>query len=85
MIRMEPSGPAHLTPRGKGLHGCWTWGIACFLVHVGMAFHYFHHWSHTDAFHRTAAVGGLGEGIYASYLFTVLWFNDAITWWLFPT
>ena len=33
----------------------WMWSLAviAYLVHVGLAFHYYHHWSHADAYQRT--------------------------------
>ena len=49
-----------------------------------MAFHYYHHWTHADAFEHTRRVSGNGEGIYVSYLFTWLWVADAIWWWVRP-
>jgi len=71
-------------PRGWAARWCWTWGLICFLVHLGMAFHYFHHWSHAHAFERTREVARVGEGIYISYLFTLLWAADVAYWWLRP-
>src|SRR5262249_54223883 len=62
----------------------WTWGVVCFLVHLAMAFHYYHHWSHANAFEHTREVSGNGEGIYLSYLFTWLWVCDAVWWWCWP-
>jgi hypothetical protein len=73
------------TPLGRAARWCWTWGIACFLVHLAMAFHYYHHWSHTHAFNDTRDVSGIGEGIYVSYLFTWLWIGDAAWWWIRPS
>src|SRR5262245_21051496 len=55
---------------------CWTLGWAAYLIHLGMAFHYYHHWSHADAVERTREVSGLGAGIYFSHLFTLLWTAD---------
>jgi hypothetical protein len=49
-----------------------------------MAFHFFHYWSHAHALAHTRRVSGVGEGIYASYLFTALWAADAAYWWLDP-
>jgi hypothetical protein len=72
------------TPLGKTARWCWTWACLTFIVHVALAFHYFHHWSHADAFEHTREVSGLGEGLYISYLFTLLWIADAIAWWLAP-
>jgi hypothetical protein len=65
----------------------WTCGLIAFLIHVGSAFHFVHHWSHAEAFEATArqtqSTTGLtwGGGIYANYLFTLLWTFDA-AWWL---
>lgn len=63
---------------------CWTLAWAAYLVHLAMAFHYYHHWSHADAVAHTRAVSGVGEGIYVSHLFTLLWTADVTWWWLRP-
>jgi hypothetical protein len=70
---------------GRLARWCWTWGLAWFLVHVAFAFHYYHHWSHADAFERTRQISGVGEGIYVSYLFGLVWTADVAAWWLAPT
>lgn len=87
LLLMPGSRPADWsirTKRGSIMRWCWTWGMLSFLVHLAMAFHYFHHWSHADAFERTRQVSGTGEGIYVSYLFTCLWIADVLWWWLNP-
>jgi hypothetical protein len=63
---------------------CWTLAWAAYLVHLAMAFHHYHHWSHPDAVRHTREVSGIGEGIYVSHLFTVLWTIDVAFWWLRP-
>ncbi len=70
------------TGRGRLARWCWTFGWATYLVHVLLAFHYQHHWSHAEAVRHTEAVSGFGPGIYASHLFTVLWTADVAWWWL---
>jgi len=72
------------TRRGKIARWCWTWGVVCFVLHLVMAFHFFHHWSHAHAYEHTRDVSGIGEGIYVSYLFTGLWIMDTIWWWRWP-
>ncbi len=72
------------TRMGRAARWCWTWGVAAFLIHVLFAFHFIHHWSQAAALEHTRAVSGVGEGLYASYLFTVLWIADASYWWLVP-
>jgi hypothetical protein len=84
MMRLDRDGRHAETAAGRIARWCWTWSIFCFLVHVGMAFHYYHHWSHADAFERTRRISGLGEGVYLSYLFGLLWGADAGWWWIAP-
>jgi hypothetical protein len=66
----------------------WTAGCAAFLLHVVCAFAFYHHWSHGTAeeatARRTAEVVGLswGGGLYANYVFTLVWLADAGWWWL---
>jgi hypothetical protein len=66
----------------------WTAGCAVYLVHVGLAFHFLHHWSHAAAVahtaRRTFEVVGVswGAGIYINYVFTALWVADVVWWWI---
>jgi hypothetical protein len=64
---------------------CWTLAWAAFLVHLFMAFHHYHHWSHADAIAHTRQVSGFGAGIYVSHLFFLLWSADVLSWWLAPS
>lgn len=72
------------TTLGQLARWCWTWAIVVFLVHLAVAFHYYHGWSHAHAFERTRQVSGVGEGIYVSYFFTWCWIADALWWWWLP-
>jgi hypothetical protein len=72
------------TPRGRLARWCWTLGWLTYLVHLGMAFHHYHHWSHADAVEHTRQVSGFGEGIYVSHLFTLAWTADVALWWHTP-
>lgn len=84
MLRLVPRDWHAATRVGALARWCWTWALVTFLVHLVMAFHYYHHWSHAHAFERTRQVSGVGEGLYVSYLFTVLWTADVLFWWLSP-
>jgi hypothetical protein len=64
---------------------CWTLGWAAFVVHLGMAFHHYHDWSHDTAVQHVEDVSGFGPGIYFSHLFTLLWTAEVIWWWANPT
>ena len=66
----------------------WTVGCVFYLSHVVSAFQFYHDWSHQAAVLETArqtkeVVGqAVGDGIYMTYLFTLLWVLDAGWWWL---
>ena len=62
----------------------WTFAWASYLVHLAMAFHHYHRWSHADAIAHTEEVSGFGPGIYFSHLFSLLWTIDVVYWWWQP-
>jgi hypothetical protein len=68
----------------------WTLGCLLLWAHVASAFAFYHHWSHDDAYLRTAretasTVGiNWGGGIYFNYLFLLLWAFDVAWWWSSP-
>lgn len=64
---------------------CWTLAWLSYLIHLAMAFHFAHHWSHAEAMRHTEEVSGVGEGIFVSHLFTLVWTADVAAWWLWPT
>jgi hypothetical protein len=72
------------TDRGGLARWCWSLAWATYIVHVGMAFHFYHGWSHDHAVRHTEEVSGFGPGIYMSHLFTLLWTLDVAWWWLWP-
>lgn len=84
MLQLQRDDWEAATPPGRIARWCWTWAVVVFLVHLAMAFHFYHGWSHAAAFERTRQVSGTGEGIYTSYLFTLLWIADAAWWWVRP-
>jgi hypothetical protein len=70
--------------RGRLARWCWTLGWASYLVHLGMAFHHYHGWSHARAVRHVEDVAGFGPGIYVSHLFTAVWTVDVAWWWARP-
>jgi len=78
-----PASPA----RDRFFRLCWTAGCLAFVVHVGCAFHFFHGWSHADAYRetarQTAALTGVasGFGLYLNYVFLFAWLLDAAWTW----
>ena len=84
MMRLTPADRRAAMTLGRIARWCWTLALVSFVVHLGMAFHFYHQWSHANAFEHTAEVSGVGEGIYFSYLFTCLWAADVAWWWAQP-
>ncbi len=70
----------------------WAWTVGCvfYLAHVATAFHFYHGWSHSAAYLKTAkqsadTVGlNWGGGLYVSYAFTLAWLIDVVWWWCHP-
>ena len=58
--------------------------MAVYLVHVGLAFHLAHAWSHARAFAHVESSSGFGPGIFASYAFTLVWLIDGMIWLAAP-
>jgi hypothetical protein len=77
-------------PQEVAFRWIWSAGCALYLAHVGLAFHFYHHWSHAAAYEstaeRTRQMVGVesGTGLYLNYLFTLLWPVDALWWWSRP-
>jgi hypothetical protein len=84
MLLLSPDNWAALTGRGRLARWCWTLAWAAYVIHVCMAFHCAHGWSHAHAVEETQRRSGVGEGIYVSHLFTLLWTADVAYWWLRP-
>ena len=65
------------------------WTIACvsLVIHVALAYHYYHAWSHASAYAETAIqtrqVYGLhwGGGVFINYALMIGWMIDVILWW----
>jgi hypothetical protein len=84
MLWFPGTAQSALTSNSRLARWCWTLAWAAYLVHLGMAFHHYHDWSHARAVEHTRSVSGVGEGIYVSHLFTALWTLDVASWWLAP-
>jgi hypothetical protein len=65
----------------------WTAACALLFIHVALAFHFTHHWSHAHALHETARQTqdltgwSTGIGVYLNYLTLLLWSADTTWWW----
>ena len=65
----------------------WTAGCVAFAIHVACAFHFFHGWSHADAYRQTARqtkdLTGIasGFGLYLNSAYLLAWAIDAAWVW----
>ena len=66
-------------PAGVAL--IWTLGCVLTWVHIAVAFHLGHGWSHEAAWEHTRQVGGYGDGIFVNYAFALVWLVDALWAW----
>ena len=68
----------------------WTSGAALLAIHIALAFHYWHGWSHAAAYEATALQSeqltgvASGWGIYLNYALLAVWSADAVWWWAAP-
>lgn len=81
-----PFAVRHLPPNQPGTSAertRWAHTIACglCLLHVAIAFHVGHGWSHRASFEHTVAVSGFGPGIFVNYLFVAVWIADVVWAW----
>lgn len=58
----------------------WAFGCVLCLLHIAVAFHLGHGWSHEAAWKHTRQASGFGDGISVNYAVAVVWLADAI--WL---
>ena len=65
-----------------GNHFQWTGGCVGCLLHIAVAFHLGHGWSHETAWEHTRQVGGYGEGVYVNYAFALVWLFDVVWLWV---
>src|SRR5688572_5445520 len=74
--------------RLRAARAVYSAGCVVLLIHIAIAFHRHHAWSHADAHahveRRTAELTGFasGAGLWLNYLFALLWVADATYWWI---
>jgi hypothetical protein len=85
-LRLSRRGPTPMSTARR----LWAAGAACAAVHVTLAFHLRHAWSHASAVAETARqtdelVGfRFGGGVWVNYAFLAVWTADALWWGLSP-
>ena len=75
--------PLVLAGRPTGCFGAnvdtrFQWSLGCLMcwVHIAVAFHLGHGWSHAAAWEHTRQTGG--DGVFVNYTFALVWFADAL-------
>jgi hypothetical protein len=61
--------------------GIYTWACAIYFLHLVLAFHLGHAWSHGHAVEHVEERSGFGPGIFVSHAFSLLWLADVIWSW----
>jgi LPXTG-motif cell wall-anchored protein len=84
ILLMRPSEFLACGGRGSLARWLWTLGWLTYLVHLAVAFHFYHGWSHARAFQHVRDVSGFGPGIFVSHFFTLVWTADCLWWWISP-
>jgi hypothetical protein len=84
MLQLRPEEWLAAHGRGRVARWCWSLGWATYLVHLGMAFHFYHGWSHRNAIEHIETVSGFGPGIFVSHTYTLVWTLDVFWWWRSP-
>jgi hypothetical protein len=90
LLAGSPAASGELRRRDGMARWTWTWGCLLLWIHVGLAFHFVHDWSHVAAYRATAeqteAVVGWywGGGVYVNYFTLLLWTGDVVVWWRAP-
>lgn len=82
MLQLRAEDWSAVTARGRLARLCWTLAWLAYLIHLAMAFHFAHGWSHDHAMQHTEEVSGFGPGIFVSHLFTLVWTAEVLCWWL---
>jgi hypothetical protein len=60
----------------------YTWACALTLLHIAVAFHTGHGWSHERAYEHVEAASGFGPGLYVNYAFVLVWMLDVLWAWV---
>lgn len=71
-------------PNVRAFRFGWALGCALALVHITVAFHLGHGWSHAAAWEHTRQTGGYGDGIFVNYAFALVWLVDVAWVWVSP-
>ena len=60
----------------------YTWACALTVLHIAVAFHVAHDWSHARAYDHVQRTSGFGPGLYVNYAFAAIWVLDVLWSWI---
>ena len=66
----------------SGFRVIYSLGCVACALHIAIAFHLGHGWSHRAAFEHTERASGFGPGIFVNYLFLLVLITDVIWAWV---
>jgi hypothetical protein len=77
-----PFAAAGLAAKRRDARWLYSVGAITAVMHVAVAFHLGHDWSHAEAVERTRQTSGVGGGVWVNYVFVVLWLVDVAWTWI---
>ena len=81
-LQLHRWNPARYVESRTWVRVLYTASLVMMLLHLAVAYHLGHGWSHSDAFERTERVSGFGPGIFVSYFFVLVWIAEAAWMWI---
>jgi hypothetical protein len=60
----------------------YSWACALTLLHIAVAFHAAHGWSHARAYDHVERTSGFGPGLFVNYAFAAIWLADVVWSWI---
>jgi hypothetical protein len=60
----------------------YTGACGLMLLHIAVAFHAGHGWSHARAYRHVEEVSGFGPGLFVNYVFAAIWLVDVVWAWI---
>jgi hypothetical protein len=81
-LQLHHWNPARYVESRHWVRAVHTVGLLGMLLHLAVAYHLGHGWSHADAFDRTERVSGFGPGIFVSDFFVLVWAAEAVWMWM---
>ena len=73
--------PAKFAAARTSVRFLYSFVFSLMILHIAVAFHLGHAWSHDAAYEHTERAGGFGAGVYVNEFFLLLWLVELIWMW----